>query len=300
MLFCFMLILLYVIIKFAEWNRKKKLAEYKRKYKTDTVTYIKYDIPSVKRYRLAMVFSAVFAVLGIAMICSDGSIVSDVDLGLFVILFFVGMYVGMPLFIYFLYHTLSGMAYLKRLEMHGYEMPRDRCIYDNLLERLPKADGLEREESAEQPGQFPYNKTSKILFIVCICVAVFMLGCTAYYIAKWYFMGEDAIALFVLQLIEDVFWLWPIWTFHKEMDIKKYKDDVEIDSSRKNRFDIVNGLALIIILGVIALGIKYTAHSMTAYIYRSMREPDEQVIMHQLENVDDMRKSVLSDRGRIC
>lgn len=113
-------------------------------------------------------------------------------------------------------------------------------------------------------------------------------------------MGEDAIALFVLQLIEDAFWIWPICVFYKQMDMRKYKDDVELDSSRKNRFDIVNGLALIIILGVIALGIKYTAHSMTAYIYRSMREPDEQVIMHQLDDVDDMIKSALSDRGGIC
>lgn len=294
MLFCFMLILLYVIIKFAEWNRKKKLAEYKRKYKTDTVTYIKYDIPSVKRYRLAMVFSAVFTVLGIAMICSDGSIVSDVDLGLFVILFFVGLYVGMPLFIYFLYHTLSGMAYLKRLEMHGYEMPRDRCIYDNMLEHLPKVDSLEQEEHKKQ---FLGSKTSKMLLIVSICVAVFMLGCTIYYISKWYYIGEDAMALFVLQLIEDAFWMWPICVFYKQMDMQKYKDDVELDGNRKNRFDIVNGLGIILILGLIALGIKCSAHSMTAYINSSRRETD---VMYQINNVYDLIKSALSYRGRIC
>ena len=294
MLFCFMLILLYVIIKFAEWNRKKKLAEYKRKYKTDTVTYIKYDIPSVKRYRLAMVFSAVFTVLGIAMICSDGSIVSDVDLGLFVILFFVGLYVGMPLFIYFLYHTLSGMAYLKRLEKHGYEIPRDRCIYDNMLEHLPKVDSLEQEEHKKQ---FLGSKTSKMLLIVSICVAVFMLGCTIYCISKWYYIGEDAMALFVLQLIEDAFWMWPICVFYKQMDMQKYKDDVELDGNRKNRFDIVNGLGIILILGLIALGIKCSAHSMTAYINSSRRETD---VMYQINNVYDLIKSVLSDRGRIC
>lgn len=294
MLFCFMLILLYVIIKFAEWNRKKKLAEYKRKYKTDTVTYIKYDLPSVKRYRLAMVFSAVFTVLGIAMICSDGSIVSDVDLGLFVILFFVGLYVGMPLFIYFLYHTLSGMAYLKRLEVHGYEMPRDRCIYDNMLEHLPKVDSLEQEEHKKQ---FLGSKTSKMLLIVSICVAVFMLGCTIYYISKWYYIGEDAMALFVLQLIEDAFWMWPISVFYKQMDMQKYKDDVELDGNRKNRFDIVNGLGIILILGLIALGIKCSAHSMTAYINSSRRETD---VMYQINNVYDLIKSVLSYRGRIC
>ncbi len=299
MLFCFMLILLYVIIKFAEWNRKKKLAEYKRKYKTDTVTYIKYDKPSLTKYKICTVISGVFVALAVAVANSDASYF-DTSLGLLLIIFFAGLYVGIPLFLYFLYRTLAGMAYLKRLERYGYEIPRDRCIYDNLLERLPKVGNLEQEERSEKVGPFPYSKTSKVLFIVCICVAVFMLGCTAYYIAKWYFMGEDAIALFVLQLIEDVFWIWPIWTFHKEMDTIKYKDDVEIDGSRKTRFDIVNGLALIIILGLIALGIKYSAHSMTAYIYRSMREPDEQVIMHQLDDADDMIKSVLSDRGSIC
>ena len=294
MLLCFGLILIWMLIQFNEWNKEKRVVECKRKYYVDTVTYIKYDIPSVKRYKLATVLSAVFAVLGIAMIYSDGSIVSDVNIGLFMIFFFVGLFVGIPLFIYFLYRTLSGMAYLKRLEGHGYEMPRDRCIYDNMLEHLPKVDSLEQEEHKKQ---FLGSKTSKMLLIVSICVAVFMLGCTIYYISKWYYIGEDAMALFVLQLIEDAFWMWPICVFYKQMDMQKYKDDVELDGNRKNRFDIVNGLGIILVLGLIALGIKCSAHSMTAYINSSRREPD---VMYQINNVYDLIKSALSYRGRIC
>ena len=294
MLSCFGLILIWMLIQFDEWNKKKKVVECKRKYYVDTVTFIKYDIPSVKRYKLATVISAVFTVFGIAMIYSDGSIVSDVNLGLFIILFFVGLFVGIPLFIYFLYRTLSGMAYLKRLEVHGYEIPRDRCIYHNMLEHLPKVDSLEQEEHKKQ---FWGSKTSKLLLIVSIGVAVFMLGCTIYYISKWYYIGEDAMALFVLQLIEDAFWIWPICTFYKQMNMQKYKDDVELDGSRKNRFDIVNGLAIILILGLIAIGIKYSAHSMTAYINRSRSEPD---VMCQINNVFDLIKSTSTYRGGIC
>lgn len=146
-MFVFTFILILVLILIDEWNKRAKVAECKRKYNMDTVTYIKYDISSVKRYKLATVFSTVFAVLGIAPMFSDGGfLVSDSNLGLFIIFFFIGLCVWIPLFIYFLYRTLAGIAYLKRLERYGYEIPRDRCIYDNILEHLPKADSTEHIE----------------------------------------------------------------------------------------------------------------------------------------------------------
>ena len=192
-----------------------KLKKFKEKYPIETATYIKYDRPSVKKYIVCSIVMGVL-VLQAVIFMNIEVIYLEISMGFAIILILLGLFLGIPMFLYFLYHMLASMAYLKRLEKYGYEMPRDREIYENVLERLPKKEGLVQ---SEQPT---YSKTSKVLLMICICVALIMLGGTGYYIAKWHFMGEEAISMLVIQLIGDVFWVLPAWIFYKQTDTKKY------------------------------------------------------------------------------
>lgn len=81
--------------------------------------------------------------------------------------------------------------------------------------------------------------------------------------------------MLVMQLIADAFWLIPIFILKKEMNLQKYKDDVEIDITRKTRKNVVSGVLLLILLTLMASYVKATAHSMTKYIYVSRMETDK-------------------------
>lgn len=133
------------------------MLEFKTKYKSSTATYIKYDISSVKKYKICSVISGAFVALCFVLAYSPVGYF-DIDLGLVVIMFFASLYIGIPLFVYFLCHALLGIAYLKKLERYGYEIPRDRGYYENVLERLPKVCDLEQEESREQSVRSPHSK----------------------------------------------------------------------------------------------------------------------------------------------
>ena len=107
---------------------------------------------------------------------------------------------------------ILGIAYLKRLERYGYEVPADRREYGYLLEQLPLKNATvemtrwsEREDIGpesfwENMEPYSVSKTSKILSILSVLAAIVMIGLSFYYWYSWYFMGDDTIVMFVLLL----------------------------------------------------------------------------------------------------
>ena len=257
--------LLYVV------NNSKKAnlpRTYKSKYGTDSATIIKYDKRSVKVYRTLLLITIVY--FGLSLFCMFTDIPSIGNAKLEEVLITVvlyGLYFGVIGILYLSYQWISAFFYLKRLEKYGYEVPENRKEYE-IVERLPK------KENVVQVQTQGYHRGSKILTGLSVLVAAVMLLLTGYYFYRWSFIGENAHAMLVMQLIADVFWLIPIFIFKKEMNLQKYKDDVEIDITRRTRKNVVSGVLLIILFVLVALYVKATAHSMTKYIYVSRMETD--------------------------
>lgn len=263
------LLLVIFLLYLVNCKRKADLPRrYKSKYETDSATLIKYDKRSVKVYRTLLLITVVYFLL--SLFCMFTGIPSIGNAKLEAVLITVvlyGLYFGVIGILYLGYQWISAVFYLKRLEKYGYEVPENRKEYE-IVERLPK------KENVVQVQTQGYHRGSKILTGLSVLVAAVMLLLTGYYFYRWSFIGENAQAMLVMQLIADAFWLIPIAIFRKEMNLQKYKDDVEIDITRRTRKNVVSGVLLIILLVLVALYVKATAHSMTKYIYVSRMETD--------------------------
>lgn len=242
--------------------------KYKLKYETDSATLIKYDKRSVKIYRNLTLVTVVYFLLSVLWMFADIPRIRIAKLEeVIVTVVLFGIYFGVIGTLYSSYQWISAVFYLKRLERYGFKVPENRKEYE-IVERLPKKENMVQVQTQG------YHKGSKILTGFSIFVAAIMLLLTGYYFYRWSFMGENAQAFLVIQLIADAFWLIPISVFRKEMDLQKYKDDVEIDITRRTRKNVVSGVLLIILWTLMALYVKATAHSMTEYIYVSWLKND--------------------------
>lgn len=259
------IILLYVVNN----SRKANLpARYKSKYGTDSATIIKYDKRSVQIYRTLLLITVAYFLLSLFCMFTDIPSIRNAKLEeVLITVVLYGLYFGVIGILYLGYQWISAVFYLKRLEKYGFEVPENRKEYE-IVERLPKTGNVLPVQEQD------YHKGSKILAELSVMVAVIMLGLTGYYYLKWAFLGENADFMLVMQLIADAFWLIPIAIFRKEMNLQKYKDDVEIDITRRTRKNVVSGVMLIILLVLVALYVKATAHSMTKYIYVSQMQKD--------------------------
>lgn len=263
-------VLLLILLIFLENSKRKAYMpeKYKLKYETDSATLIKYDKRSVKIYRNLTLVTVVYFLLSVLWMFADMPRIRITKLAeVIVTVVLFGIYFGVIGTIYLSYQWISAVFYLKRLKRYGFEVPENRKEYE-IVERLPKKENMVQVQTQG------YHKGSKILTGLSIFVAAIMLLLTGYYFYRWSFMGENAQAFLVIQLIADAFWLIPIFIFRKEMDLQKYKDDVEIDITRKTRKNVVSGVLLIILFVLVALYVKATAHSMTKYIYVSRMETD--------------------------
>lgn len=255
-------------------TRQKENA-YKEKYHAETATGIKYDKREFGIYMvLTSVMGIIFAISLVLM--STDSIFkgnSRFDEKL-LIAAVCGLFMGGALFLLFGYHLLAAVFYFKRLEKYGYQVPEKKKTYEYVLERLPRST-VSEEREVVQPI---CSKTSKSLMYICILVCLAMFGWNFYYLYKWFFMGDDTLFMFGLLLIGDAFWLIPILMFRGEMNTQKFKDDVEIDATRKVRMNMLSGIVVIAILVCVALFVKDTAYNMSAYVFNSQISEDEKKI----------------------
>ncbi len=263
-------VLLLILLIFLENSKRKAYMpeKYKLIYETDSATLIKYDKRSVKIYRILTLVTVVYFLLSVLWMFTDMPVIRNAKIEeVLITVALYGLYFGVIGTLYLSYQWISAFFYLNRLEKYGYEVPENRKEYE-IVERLPKKENMVQVQTQG------YHKGSKILTGLSIFLAAIMLLLTGYYFYRWSFMGENAQAFLVIQLIADAFWLIPIFIFRKEMDLQKYKDDVEIDITRRTRKNVVNGVLLIILLTLTALYVKSCAHSMTEYIYVSWLEND--------------------------
>lgn len=186
------------------------------------------------------------------------------------------LYIGGGIFLYSIINLIAANCYFCRLKGYGYIVPKRKTEYQKLLSNLPK-----EQEITEKSIYGKYNRYAAVVAIAML--GVFSVMDLAYYI-KWFFMGDNALFLFVMTMIfYCVAWLWLGVLMFVQSNPEKYRDDVELDATRKERW----GLNLVIVNFVILFLICFFAYStektMTKYIFETMVGND----VEQLRSVKD-------------
>lgn len=142
--------------------------------------------------------------------------------------------------IYSLINLVFAACYFKRLKKHGYEVPYDRNIYGNDLKNV--LNSYASGSLIDVPNQG--SKESVILAIFHAMVFVFANVWNIYYIINWYkYVNDDAVFLLCVQIILDLGWLIAAIVYFRQRNSEKYRDDVELDFSKKERSGIERGIS---------------------------------------------------------
>lgn len=223
------------------------------------VNKIKYDKRQVKQSMICtIVFFSLTVGSNVIMFLNllDGA--SDLIMLIFT---FIYMCSG-PAFFYSGYQLFSAVCYMKRLAKHGYEIPENKKDYEGLLANLPHQESFIPKES--------YSRSSLVMGILSIGCLVITTLLNVRYVLEWNFMYKEPIAFMVgLQSIFDCLLLVHGVLFFRQVNVGKYKDDVECDNTRKNRTSLPDGILIIAVLLVFSLFAKWTAYSMTDYIFKT-------------------------------
>ncbi len=287
------LIVLVVVIPliYFLYNRRKKenmIAKGCEKYQLSKANWIKYDQRQIKILRIMTVLFGILTVL--SWICMFGDfdafdksadLIGVLDV-VYVVIFCSSVISG-PVFLCSLYQLLSGMSYMRRLQQHGYELPEDKKQYDYILEKLPKQQSTaDIAANAEQR-----NKSSFLLGVLSLLILIVLSVCSVIYLVEWSFYHEEIGFMICMIFVVDLVLLVYGVLFFRQANEVRYKDDVEIDSNRKNRMPLVEGVLTILILLCLSAFMKYEAHSLTNYIFKSHVSVD----MVTMQNIERAFKS---------
>ncbi|MDD6656038.1 MAG: hypothetical protein PUE95_01850 [Lachnospiraceae bacterium] len=217
---------------------------------------IKYDKQSMKILMGTFIVAMLLLVIGIVLLSMK---VSGTEI--FILL---TLYLGAGLAVFSLAGLLAGFLYMKRLKKYGYEIPIKKSDYDEKIENLPKTSMVE--------GTSLFSVHSQWSCRACVLLFFFFLILDVLYYVKWKFMGDES--LFVLCFFFYLIWLIFALALKKQSNGKKYRDDVEPDASRKERWSLEQVVFTMFVLFLLSLFANHTAHSMTEYIFKSWIEHD--------------------------
>ena len=219
---------------------------------------IKYDKQSLHTLKWTAIAATILFVVGLVFMFLD---ISGIE-----VLVLFSLYIGAGLAVISCFSLFAGWLYMKRLKGYGYEIPERKSDYDGKIENLPKINHIDCTSI--------YGKHSKWCARACmILFAIFFILDVCFFL-KWKFMKENCKSLFVLCLIFYFVWIIFALALKKQGNQGKYRDDVELDMMRKERWSLEQILFTMLILCLLSLFANYTAHSMTGYIFRTMIEHD--------------------------
>lgn len=230
---------------------------------------IKYDKQQMKAIKITAVIATILFVVGIVLMQME---ISGTE-----VLILFALYIGAGLSLACYGALVSGWLYMKRLNGYGYEIPENKRDYDGKIENLPKLKNID--------GTSVYSKHSKWCSRTCFLIFVMFLLLDVNYYFKWKFMEENCKSLFVLCFL--FYLIWPVFALalKKQSNKEKYRDDVEVDAARKERWNLEQVIFTMLILCVLSLFANYTAHSMTGYIFNTM-------VDHDMVQADIVRRGV--------
>lgn len=221
---------------------------------------IKYDLKTNKILLITTIVSAVIFLLAIIGIFIE---IQGTEIA---VLF--ALYIGGGLFLFSALNLFAGVCYIRRLKLHGYEIPYNKNEYNDDLRNVPC--------NKEQNTISDVNKGSRLLSRVYFAVFILAGIWNTYYIVHWYHLIKDnSVFLLVIQIILDLWWLILSIKCYKQTNNKKYKDDVELNFDKKERIPIENGIILCVILLCTTILSKVIAYNMSDYVMRSMEKQEK-------------------------
>lgn len=233
---------------------------------------IKYDLHTIKILKITTLISFFFFATAI--------LVPNLLKGnVFAIYYFLfGFYIGGGVFIFSFLNLISGIFYVKRLRKHGYEVPHNRKDYDNRLEQLPR----QTEDMANTT--FWWCGAIGIIYMV-----IFLLGelwNTGYYVS-WCFMKDNAVVITFFLAIFDLLWLVVGIRYWRQRNNELFRDDVEVDPARKERWPLELAIVLGLIMLVFTCVAKTSGQSMTRYIFASYVATDHNLVCDIRETLEN-------------
>lgn len=223
---------------------------------------IKYDGRTIKMLLVTTIVSALLFLAGV--VCSF--MLADVGrVGVIVVL---GFFVGGGLFLYAGINLLIGFCYIRRLKAYGYEIPYKKEDYGDDLRNVPRVSGKSCPEIK--------NVGRRVLVFCYATVFVLANVWNVRYIIRWYrFDGGLAVFLLCIMLLFDSFWGISALLFYRQENMQRYRDDVDIDDSRKERMPVEKGIVSGMILLCIMVLIKALVIQFGEYAFRSRAEHDQ-------------------------
>lgn len=219
---------------------------------------IKYDKQSMRLLKATAIAATILFVVGLVLMFLE---ISGTE-----ILVLLSLYIGAGLAAFSYLSLLAGWLYMRRLKGYGYEIPERKSDYDGKIENMPKINHVDATSI--------YSEHSKWCARACILFfGVFFILDVCFFL-KWKFMKENCKALFVLCLFFYLIWVIFALALKKQSNREKYRDDVESDTTRKERWSLEQILFTMLILCLLSMFANYTAHSMTRYIFNTMIEHD--------------------------
>lgn len=211
------------------------------------------------------------------MLFLAGFIVMYFEIAGLELLFLFGIYAGGGLLIYSFINLVFAACYFKRLNIHGYEVPYDRNRYGNDLKNVPNSCASGSSIDVSNQG----SKESVILAIFHLMVFVFANVWNIYYIISWYkYVNDNAVFLLCVQIILDLGWFIAAIVYFRQRNNEKYRDDVELDFSRKERSSIEKGILTGIVVLSVTVFIKAMVVNMSDYVFHSRQAKDQSTIEH--------------------
>lgn len=247
----------------------KLINRIKRKMRVQKEIRIKYDKLQMKAIKVTAVIAAILFVVGIVLVQME---ISGTE-----VLMLFALYIGAGLSVACYAALVSGWLYMKRLNGYGYEIPENKSDYNGKIENLPKLKNIDATSI--------YSKHSKWCSRACFLIFVIFLLFDVSYFLQWKFMEENCKSLFVLCFFFYLIWLVFALVLKKQSNKEKYRDDVEVDATRKERWNLEQVIFTMLILCLLSLFANSTAHSMTRYIFNTM-------VDHDMVQADIVRRGV--------
>lgn len=225
------------------------------------MTKIKYDKKDKRLYRKTAVIFSILAVADWCLLLNGEDILWHFPIEAEVVflcaigplcILVVGLWVG----------YLDAVFYLKRLWKFGYEIPEDKRNYNKDLEKLPQ-----RENTV---GNLSYkNYDSMVLSILTgfIVIALFLYDIQFLY--RYSSFGKDIWFFEGLLILGTFVWLFMGIFYVRQISNQKYKYDVEIDSSRKNRKNLIDGIVEIMVLLLLTFPFIEMINNAVQYMMRA-------------------------------
>ncbi|MDE6434589.1 MAG: hypothetical protein K2L07_10210 [Lachnospiraceae bacterium] len=200
---------------------------------------IKYDKMDKKRNFIAAIIFLILAVVNWCILNCDaviGQLPSAIAVVFICAAFPLGI-LAMGLWVTY----LDGVLYLRRLKRFGYIVPEDKNAFNKNLEQLPR----EKNAAGGKPVK---NYESIVLTVIVSAIVMGLFFYDVYFFDSYCSVGNDIWFFEGLLILGTLIWLILGISYARQISNRRYKYDVEIDYSRKNRRNLIDGLIEIIVL----------------------------------------------------